>query len=390
MSDTARDTGIAALKNGDPRAAVQHLSEAIRANPGDPQAQAYLGAAYGQLGMFSHAAEALARAISLAPQSAALQFNYAVALEKSGKRSEAVAALRTSLVLDPNYDRARQALTRLGEAATAPAPQAEASNVTATGLGEFALGAPPPAPADVTIAGAAYDQTLPASAWSAASAQTVYGAPAPEPEFQAQWTPAPGPQPMGDWTPPPQPAGGLGSYQTAPTGPSLSANEGGTMMATVEAPERSLPRSWKLGHCYLAGLGIGTWWGIVGATIFVLFALTAITALQLGRMLPPVLMIALMIVAIGALLYGLAGWLGGMSEDPEMVCSWLGIGIGVLAALFIMPIALSMLTVGGGGMIGTIIVSRLFGKGLGGKIAEMNTSIFLVAGSGNVEMVRGR
>jgi hypothetical protein len=375
------------------------LTEAVRQNPSDVQSQAYLGTAYGQLGLFPQAAECLAKAAALAPHSAPLQFNLGTALEKSGNQTAAVAAYRQALALDGSYDRARQALTRLGEDATpqvagaAPSP-APAPPPAPSGLSEFALG---PSPADVTMAGGAlsHDPTIQGGTW-AASAPTLYGAPAVASEATQEWTPAPGPQPLGDWTPaPPQGGGGLADYQSAPPRPPSNAGQYGppptdAVLATVEAPERALPRSWKLGHCYLAGLGIGTWWGIVGATIFLLFAMSVIPGSQFARYLPSILVAALMVVAVGALLYGTAGFLGGMSEDPETVCSWMGVAIGVLTSLFLVPLALDMLSIGGGGMIGTIIVSRLFGKGLGGKIAEMQTSIFLVSNGGSVAMVRGR
>lgn len=392
MAGTAKDQGVEALKQGDVRGALQHLTEALRQNPGDVQAQAYLGTAYGQLGMFSEAAECLGKATAMAPHSAPLQFNYGTALEKSGNRVDAVAAYRRSLTLDGSYDRARHALTRLGEdlsvSAAAPAAPAPA------GLSEFALG---PSPAGVTMAGGSLGQEPTLQGGDrAASAPTIYGAPAVASEATQAWTPAPGPQPLGDWTPaPPQGGGGLADYQSAPPRPPSNAAQYGApsidpVMATVEAPERSLPRSWKLGHCYLAGLGIGTWWGLMGATIFFLFAMSTVPGSQFGRLLPSLFIASLMIVAVGALMYGVVGLFGGMSEDPETVCSWMGVGIGALTSVFLIPLALTLLSIGAGGMIGTIVISRLFGKGLGGKIAEMQTSIFLLSQGGNVAMVRGR
>lgn len=395
MAGTARDQGIEALKQGDARGALGHLTEALRQNPTDVQAQAYLGATYGQLGMFAQAAEWLAKAAASAPNSAALQFNLGTALEKSGKRVEAVAAYRQSLALDGSYERARQALTRLGESAAAPMPAAAPPPPAApahTGLSEFALG---PAPADVTLAGGTLGQepTLPGSAW-AASAPTIYGAPAMASDATQEWTPAPGPQPLGDRTPaPPQGGGGLADYQSAPPRPPANVSQYGppptdALLATVEAPERALPRSWKLGHCYLAGLGIGTWWGVIGAVILVLMSLTVFTGSQFARFMPYVVVLSAMIVAVGPLMYGVAGFFGGMSDDPESTCRWIGVGIGLVSSLFLLPWALSFFGVFG--IIGTVIVSSLLGKGLGGKIAEMQASIFLVSHGGSVSMVRGR
>jgi len=395
MSAAARDLGIEALKKGDPRGAVAPLTEAIQLNPADVQAVAYLGTAYGQLGQFPEAAECLRKAAGLAPQSAALQFNYGMALEKCGNRADAVAAYRQSLVLDAGYQRAQQALTRLGEPAAAPVAAPTPVEPTLVGLADFALG---PDPTEVTMTGdaTAQEPTLQSGAWSSASAPTLYGAQPAHTDVTQQWTPAPGPQPLGDWTPAPtQGGGGLADYQSAPQRPPSAASQhagplGEPVIASVQAPERALPRSWKLGHCYLAGMGIGTWWGVVGATILLIFAMCVIPGSQFGRWLPSLSMAALMVVAAGALMYGIAGYFGGVSEDPETVCSWCGVGIGLVTSFFLIPLALDVLSMGGGGIIGTIIVSRLFGKGLGGKIAEMQTSIFLMSHGGSVAMVRGR
>jgi hypothetical protein len=417
---TAREAGIEALKNGDPKAALQHLTEAVRADANDAQAYAYLGTAYGQLSMFDQAAACLTKAVSLAPQSAALRFNLGMALERAGKRAEAVESYRQSLAVDGSYERARQALTRLGESAPAAAPAPAAAATAAApataapaapapatpaapaiaGLADFALGpSEPAAPAaytDVTLTYAAPGQepTIATSTPWGASAPTLYGAPAEAPP-QNPWTSAPGPQPMGDWTPAPSTGGGLADYQTAPQRPPSTANSyspaaGAATMTTIEAPEQQMPRSWMLGHCYLSGMSLGVWWGVIGAVVFILNAMLNFTADQMGRMAGVVVVIPLMIVAVGALIYGAVGWIGGQTEEPERTCGNLGIGVGVVTALFLMPLAMSILMVGVGGMFGTIVVSRLFGKSLGGRINDMQASVFVVASSSGVAMVRGR
>ena len=411
MMATAREAGIEALKNGDPKAALQHLAEAVKADANDAQAYAYLGTAYGQLNMFEQAAGCLAKAVSLAPQSAALRFNLGMALERAGKRAEAVESYRQSLAVDGNYDRARQALTRLGEGAAptpaaaapppapaAPAPAAPAPAVS--GLGDFAFGssAPPAAPSDVTLAYAAPAQEptiVNPTQWGTPSAPTLYGAPPAAEQPQNPWTPAPGPQPMGDWTPPPSTGGGLADYQSAPVRPPSTANvytpaAGAATMVTIEAPEQQMPRSWMLGHCYLSGMTLGAWWGGIGALVFILYALSIFPASQMGRMAGVLVVVPLIIVAVGMLIFGAVGWIGGQTEEPERTCGNLGIGVGLVTSLFLMPLALSILTVGAGGMFGTIIVSRLFGKSLGGRINEMQASVFVVASSSGVAMVRGR
>jgi hypothetical protein len=396
---TAREAGIEALKNGDPKAALQHLAEAVRADANDAQAHAYLGTAYGQLNTFDQAAGCLARAVSLAPQSAALRYNHGMALERAGKRPEAVDSYREALRVDAGYERARQALVRLGEDPAPPVAAAPPEPPPASGLGEFAFG-PNPAPVssgEVTLAGAAFsaapqDPTIiTGSPWAAPSAPTLYGAP-PVVAPQTPWAPAPGgPQPMGDWTPPA--GGGLADYQTAPPRPQASATAyspaaGAAVMTTLEAPEQQMPRSWMLGHCYLAGMSIGVWWGLIGAVVFVLEQTLTHTSSQMGKMVTTSLVGSLMLIALGALLYGVVGLIGGTTEEPDRTCGNLGVVVGILAALLLVPVAMGMAALGLFGMLGTILVSRLFGRSLGGRINDMQASVFVVTSASGVAMVR--
>lgn len=444
MSTQARDAGIQALKSGDPKTALQHLAEAVRQNPSDAQAYAYLGTTYGQLNLPEQAAQCLERAVALAPQSAALQFNFGIALEKAGKRDEAVAAYRRSLTLDASYERARQALARLGQAAPAAAstppapaptaPSAPTAPAAGGGLSDFSLGTPatPTAPApspygtppsiygEPTQVNAApspygtppsiYNTPAPNPYGAPPPAPNPYGAPPPAPSQEptlygaaaqagvptVYGAPAGGLQPMGDWTPPePQGGGGLADYQTAPRKPPATATSytpeaGAAVMTTVEHPGSSLPKSWMVGHCYLSGMTIGAWWGLIGAIVIGLNAMLTTTSSQLGERIGPVFVACLMIIALGMLIYGVVGAIGGLTDDPEQTCHYLGVGVGFVTSLFLMPMLLAMLTIGAGAMIGTIIVSRLFGKALGGRINEMQSNVFVVASAGDVALVRGR
>src|SRR5947199_6313539 len=122
---TSRDAGIAALKSGDLQSAAKHLEEAVRESPDDAQAHGYLGTAYAQLGDSGKALQALGEASRLAPSSAPLRYNLGMAQERAGKGPEALESYRQALKLDGSYERARQALVRLGEAppaAPGPAP----------------------------------------------------------------------------------------------------------------------------------------------------------------------------------------------------------------------------------------------------------------------------
>lgn len=409
MSTQARDAGIQALKNGDPKGALQYLAEAVKQNPSDAQAYAYLGTAYGQLNLPVQAAQCLERAVALAPQSAALHFNYGMALERAGQGGEAVASYRRALAVDAGYERARQALARLGQSNPADgAPPAPSPTVPPA----YPAAAPPvyPAPGDVTQSApspspygpapsiyapapnpygatpAAYSQepTLHGGAAAQAAEPTVYGAPSG------------GLTPMGDWTPPePQGGGGLADYQSAPRRPAPTTSTytpeaGAAVMATVENPGSSLPRSWMLGHCYLSGMTLGAWWGVIGAFVVIMNALLHMTNTQFGQRAAPVFVGGLMVVAIGMLLYGVVGVIGGMTDDPEQTCHNLGVAVGIVTSLFLIPTLMAIMSVGAGAMVGTVIVSRLFGKALGGRINEMQANVFVVASAGDIALVRGR
>lgn len=455
MSDASRDAGVRALQGGDPKSALQHLAQAIQQNPQDAQAHAYMGAAYGQLNMPQQAVESLTHATQLAPLSAPIRFNLAVMLEKSGRRDEAVAAYRQVVVLDGNYERARQALTRLGETATvsgsAPAappaypPPAAAPPPSAPGLGDFAIGGGPSygaAPPQASPYGAPPPQASPCGAPppQAASPYGVpppqaspYGAPPPmgggagpsspggapppmaPPSMMAPpAAPAPpgGMQPLGDWNPPPSaappsggppggmqplgewspPPGGLAAGQTAPPPPpSYAPSGGGATIAVVDHPETMLSRSAQLGHCYLTGMGMGVWWGLLGAVFTFLRSMTTVMSSDLGRMMPLILTMCAMNIALGALLYGLIGLAGGATEDAETSCGNFGLALGILGALLGgIVVSDQLLMLGGPTIIGSIWVSRKLGQSLGIKINEMQSSVFVVAGPGGVSAMSYR
>jgi hypothetical protein len=451
MSQAAREAGIQALRSGDAKTALQHLAEAVRQNPQDVQAYGYLGAAYGQLNMPERAVECLTRATALAPQSAALWFNLGVAQEKAGKRAEAVASLRQALKADPSYDRARQALSRLGEDAGAPAPPAgapapgtpapaaPAPTGAPTIVGDFVLpGASPSAPGPSGPPGAppAYppsSPTLQPGQWSPPAAggppggAPGYGAPGgtapgygvpppptPPPPPSAgppggmrplgegtppAAPPAPGPggppggmQPLGDWAPPPgaaspwQPA--PGQPAAGPGGPPAESRAAGPepYVGTFDAAE-GISQKEFLGRCYLAGMGMGVWWGLLGAGATFIRSMS-LPGSEWGRLLPVILTVCLMTVALGALLYGLIGLLGGSTDDAETTCGNAGMALGLLTAVLAFFVGASFTIYGAAlGAFGGFWVSRALGKALGGNINEMRQTVFVVAGGGRVAMM---
>lgn len=412
-----RDQGAQALKSGNPQAALPLLAQAVQQNPQDPQTHAYLGTAYAQLGQFEKAVQSLAQASRLAPQSAAIHFNLAMALEKAGRGPEALAAYRQVLALDGAHERARQAVARLGGAAAPPASAAPAAAPAppGSGLGEFALGPAPSAPA--APAPSVYGTPPPQSgapAPAAAAPASPYGAPPPAyaaPPAPAgppggmqplgNWNPpapaAPTPmgmQPLGEWTPPPgapAPAGAM--PPPSPYGPPLATStvvEGSAVLSRVDN-DAGLSRTAFMGNSYLAGMAMGVWWGLLGAVVVFFTSLTQITASEMGEHMPRILVTCLMMLAGGAMLYAIVGLIASTTDDPEKFGGILGIAVGLMTAIFLMPIVMASIGFYSiGGLFGTTWVSWKMGAVVGAGVAEQQASALVVAGPGSVVVARTR
>jgi hypothetical protein len=98
-----------------------------------------------------------------------------------------------------------------------------------------------------------------------------------------------------------------------------------------------------------------------------------------------------MVLAGGVLAYGVIGLIGSGTDDPEKVCGILGIGLGVLTAGVMMPLALGSIGAYSiGGFIGTTWVSWKMGAAVGSGIAEQQASAFVVAAPGAVVVTHNR
>jgi hypothetical protein len=433
----AREDGIQALKTGDLKRALQLLTQAVKEHPQDAQSFAYLGTAYGQAGHFPQAVECFRSAARLTPQSAAIYFNLGAALEKAGRPEEALKALQQVVALDPSHERARQALARMGAGAApaAPTPPAPAPPIPAPeplgGLADFAIGggapaAPtppptaPPAPAPGSPLAAA-PTAPPVSAYGAPI--NIYAAAAPPPPPAptlagppptagpppggmmplGDWTPPPqagppqGMAPMGDWTPPPgAPApGSAGPAPWEPPRPSqpvaMGAPVGGPIVSSVGNQEDGISKSAWVGNCYISGMMMGVWWGLIGALVTFFSAMMFVKDSAAGTALPRAFALCMIVIAGGMLLWGIIGAIGSNAEEPDKVCGGCGAGLGLLTNLILMPMLLASVgALSFGSLLGTIWVSWKMGTSLGSSIGEQHASVFIVAAPGAVAVTRSR
>ncbi len=110
---STREAAFEALRSGNLEQALPLLSQLVEEHPSDAEAQAYLGVAYGHLGMHEQATGCLAEATRLAPAVPALHYNHGRALEQQGRLVDALAAYRTAVGLDATHALAAAAVRRL-------------------------------------------------------------------------------------------------------------------------------------------------------------------------------------------------------------------------------------------------------------------------------------
>jgi hypothetical protein len=121
--DEALAQGNAALKAGNPGAAIEQFRQCVDLNPTSSRAYALLGAAYYQKQQWPGAVSSFLRASELDPSDAKLFYNLGMACEANGMIERAEQAYRKALEVNPSYSRAEeslyQLLTRKGQGAEA-------------------------------------------------------------------------------------------------------------------------------------------------------------------------------------------------------------------------------------------------------------------------------
>lgn len=105
--------GTLFLDQGNPQAAVEHLTAAVRAKPNSPSVHHRLGVAFALIGQFDKAIDEFNQTLKLTPNNVEVHKNLGLAEERRGNRDVAIFHYRTALRINPQYDAARINLARL-------------------------------------------------------------------------------------------------------------------------------------------------------------------------------------------------------------------------------------------------------------------------------------
>ena len=130
--NNALQEGLEKLRQGQFDEAAQLLHAAVKAEPKNAQAHAYLGVLLCQRKEYREAILELSKARRLDPSSAPIAYNLGTAHHAAGHIAQAETAYEAALKLDPSHQKAKAALDQLAAQQTATA-QAEAAPVGAPG-----------------------------------------------------------------------------------------------------------------------------------------------------------------------------------------------------------------------------------------------------------------
>lgn len=118
----ALEAGIKLFNEGNLEAAITSLQEIVKADPMNAKAHVYLGAAFGQLGKYEPAINEFVQLTRLEPRNASHYYNLGRTYESLGDKEKATSAYKQSLLIKPDYDKAKTAVVRLTASQTAPKP----------------------------------------------------------------------------------------------------------------------------------------------------------------------------------------------------------------------------------------------------------------------------
>ncbi len=133
-----RNLAAIAFEAGDYRKAAQMYQALVEQEPGDAALRASFAGALGALGRYDEAIAQLDRSLAIDRLNPEGHHNRGAALERLGRREEAIAAYREAVRYRGDYAPSLQALARLGVATTTKAPPASANERRAVALAEEA------------------------------------------------------------------------------------------------------------------------------------------------------------------------------------------------------------------------------------------------------------
>ncbi len=133
-----RNLAAIAFENRDFRKAAQMYQALVQQEPEDAALRASFAGALGALGRYDEAIAQLDRSLAIDPLNPEGHHNRGAALERLGRRDEAVAAYREAVRYRGDYAPSLAALARLGVAPTTQAPPASAGELRARALAEEA------------------------------------------------------------------------------------------------------------------------------------------------------------------------------------------------------------------------------------------------------------
>lgn len=133
-----RNLAAIAFENRDYRKAAEMYRALVQQEPEDAALRASFAGALGALGRYDEAIAQLDRSLAIDPLNPEGHHNRGAALERLGRRDEAVAAYREAVRYRGDYAPSLAALTRLGVAPTTQAPPTSAGELRARALAEEA------------------------------------------------------------------------------------------------------------------------------------------------------------------------------------------------------------------------------------------------------------
>lgn len=107
------ESAIQSMQRGDVDNAISLLQSFCEHNPQNYDAHMYLGAAFGKAGRPLDSIRILTKAVEIQPGNPQARYNLALAMEHGGYIDHALSLLQQALSLQPDYDKAVEALNRI-------------------------------------------------------------------------------------------------------------------------------------------------------------------------------------------------------------------------------------------------------------------------------------